>query len=119
MAKSMSMSVAKSVVMRMELTRRTAEAAVSNGAIFRPSSIRIRPLVGSAIIASDETHRHGADGRGAHQRQDDTARSFHCCGPRKFKESVDDLSFRGNEASESQPFTDSCGTRLVATVAPA
>jgi hypothetical protein len=44
------------MAMDVESMRRTTEAAVSNRAILRPPSIRIGPLVRTAIITPHETH---------------------------------------------------------------
>jgi hypothetical protein len=66
---------AMAVTMRVETA--ATETSIAHSAILRPSAVRIGPLVGSAVAARHETHRYGTDGRGAHQGQDDAARSFH------------------------------------------
>ena len=67
--------------MAMKVKSAAAETAVADSAILRPTAVRVRPLVGSAGVAPHETHRHGADRRSAHQRQDHTARTFHVAIP--------------------------------------
>jgi len=98
--------------MTMEVTRGDTEAAISHRTLLRPPSVPVGPSVGPAIGARPETHRHHADGRGAHQRQDDTARTFHVAVPRRFKANGDHLSFGGDEASQSR-----CSHRIVREVA--
>jgi hypothetical protein len=54
-----------------------AEAAISHAAIVRPSSVRSRPAIRTAVARPDKTHRHGADRRSSHHRQHNAARTFH------------------------------------------
>ncbi len=65
----------------MESMRRATEAAISHAAILGPPSVRVGPLVGSAITAPHKTHRHGADGCRTHHGQDHAARAFHVAAP--------------------------------------
>jgi hypothetical protein len=68
-----------SVAMTMTLRAKSAaaETAVTNAAILRPSSIRSRPAIRTAIARPDKTHRHDADGGRTHQRQHHASRTFH------------------------------------------
>src|ERR1700709_2139132 len=65
----------------VEAMRRAAESAVAGAADFYRAAIRVadhdRDPSGAAIAAPHETHRYRADGRGAHHRQNNPARSFH------------------------------------------
>jgi hypothetical protein len=54
-----------------------AKTAIADAAIFRPSPVRSRTGPRAAIIAPHETHRYRTDGGAAHQRQYNTARTFH------------------------------------------
>jgi hypothetical protein len=65
------------VSMTMGAESAAAKAAISHAAILRPSPVRSRPAIRTAIARPDKTHRYGADGRGSHHRQDNAARTFH------------------------------------------
>src|SRR5476651_1997399 len=65
------------VGMTMNAESAAAEATVLDAAIVRPLPVRSRPSRRAAIAGPHETHRYRADRGGAHQSQDDTARTFH------------------------------------------
>jgi hypothetical protein len=73
----MSVAAAMSMAMAVEVMRSGAEAAIDGAAIRPAVEAGHRREPGAAVTPPHETHRHGADGRGAHQRQDHPARSFH------------------------------------------
>ena len=64
----------------VEPMQAAAKTAIG-GATFNEPSIRAARSIGnasgSAIYPRHKTHRYGADGRGTHHGQDDTARTFH------------------------------------------
>jgi hypothetical protein len=53
-----------------------AKAAVLNAAIVEQLPVRAQPSLRTAV-APHEPHRHGTDGRSAHQRQHNAPRTFH------------------------------------------
>ncbi len=65
----------------VEPMQAAAKTAIGRGATFNEPSIRAARSIGnasgSAIYPRHKTHRYGADGRGTHHGQDDTARTFH------------------------------------------
>ena len=65
----------------VESMQAAAKTAIGRGANFHEPSIRAARSIGnasgSAIYPRHKTHRYGADGRGTHHGQDDTARTFH------------------------------------------
>jgi hypothetical protein len=69
------------MAMPMESMQGAAKTAIGRGATFHQPSIRaarsIRNASRTAVYPRHKTHRYGADGRGTHHGQDDTARTFH------------------------------------------
>src|ERR1700730_5177649 len=70
-------AMAMAMAVPVEPMRRATEAAISHATILGPPSIRVGPLLGSAVAAPNETHRYGADGCSTHHGQDHAARAFH------------------------------------------
>src|ERR1700732_4044555 len=61
----------------------------------------LRRRLRAAIASWHKTHRYGANGRGPHHGQDDSARALHGVAPAAFQWMFDSGSFAANQASKS------------------
>ena len=71
------MGMAMRMSVRVKVMRRNAEAAIPHATIVGPPAEGVGPLIRTAVVSPHQTHRYGADRRGAHHGQNDAARAFH------------------------------------------
>ena len=74
-------TMAMPVPVSVESMQAATKTAIGRGATFDEPSIRAARSIGNAprtaVYPRHKTHRYRANGRGTHDGQDDTARTFH------------------------------------------
>jgi hypothetical protein len=94
-----------SMTVTMSAESAATETPIADAAIVRPLPVRSWPGLRAAIAAAHETHRYRTEGRGAHQRQHNAARTFHGSALGMASEAMELLRHsRRKDASESASF---------------